>query len=184
MILFGIVSLTPCCIYTHTHTHTGSTVWAERPHCLSDTLHCYSLQMKTRFHLNTSLRFRRLNLVCQSETFFELTCHRGQHQCGLTHTYTHMQYTRPHAHANIPPCSGTAILPSVIDMRGMLTCLLELEPFDCIRYSSSSVMFTMMTLVKVDTRSRWKLIRELSQGGSEEILKTPGEESTICQECL
>lgn len=71
-ILFGIVCFTPCCNYTLTQTYNmqtraGSSVLAKRSLRLSNTLHCYSEQMETRFHLNTSLRFLRLNPICQSE---------------------------------------------------------------------------------------------------------------------
>lgn len=94
--------------HTHTPTHTGSTVWAERPLCLSDTLHCYPSQMKTRFHVNTSLRFLRLNLVCQSVSRRELTCQRGQRQCGLADTRAHTDRTHStcaHTHTSMqfPP---------------------------------------------------------------------------------
>lgn len=117
-------------LHTHIHTHTGSTVWAERPLCLCDTLHCYSSQMKTRFHLNTSLWFLRLNPVCQSESWCELTCQRGQRQCGLTDTHNTCTDTHSPKQRTCHP------IWSVTDMRGIITCLFELEPFDCIRYSS------------------------------------------------
>lgn len=153
MILFGIVFLTPCCIYTHTQSHRLHCLGWEAPLSLwyfALLLIANENQISSKHKSTVSKIEPRLSIW----NFFR--AHMSKRPAPVW-SHTHTQYTRPHAHANIPLCSGTAILPSVIDMRGMLTCLFELEPFDCIRYSSSSVMFTMM--------SWWQWCRQTLEAG-------------------
>lgn len=135
-----ILCFTPCCNYTLTQTYNmqtraGSSVLAKRSLRLSNTLHCYSEQMETRFHLNTSLRFLRLNPICQSEK--PVWAHMSEASAS-TVFQTHMLhmhiYTCMHSpRSSHPQCD--------IDMKAILMFLFELELLDCIRYSSLQKCF-------------------------------------------
>lgn len=117
----GLVSFTPCCnlqIYTraHTHSHTYTQSGLRGPSVSVILLPSYSLIMKTRFHPNTSLWFRRLNPVCQTESACELVCQRGP-RCTQTrtnmHTHTNTQFLLQNTSTSCTYACETAVISTV-----------------------------------------------------------------------
>ena len=111
MLVFGVVSPylththTPVRAHTHTHTHTQSLALALKRPSVSPP-HFYSSQMKTRFHLCTSLQFQIEPPAVKPKSQHELTCQWGQPpQCGPNHPSTHT-HASPMQICPFPPRAG------------------------------------------------------------------------------